>query len=78
MPEQNMPNPNLMPGSEQMMQNQASNPGRDPNAFVPQKEQFPPAQNAVPGQNQQAKTQPIANWEQQLWNQNEQKEDDSK
>lgn len=78
MPEQNMPNPNLMPGSEQMMQNQASNPGRDPNAFVPQKEQFLPAQNAVPGQNQQAKTQPIANWEQQLWNQNEQKEDDSK
>ena len=78
MPEQNMPNPNLMPGSEQMMQNQASNPGRDPNAFVPQKEQFPPAQNAVPGQNQQAETQPIANWEQQLWNQNEQKEDDSK
>ena len=77
MPEQNMPNPNLMPGSEQMMQNQASNPGRDPNAFVPQKEQFPPAQNAVPGQNQQAETQPIANWEQQLWNQNEQKEDDS-
>lgn len=78
MPEQNMPNPNLMPGSEQMMHNQASNPGRDQNAFVPQKEQLTLAQNAVPDQNQQAETQPRANWEQQLWNQNEQKEDDSK
>ena len=78
MPGQNMPIPNLMPGSGQMMPNQASNPGRDPNAFAPQKGQLPPAQNAVPGQNQQADTQPRANWEQQLWNQNEQKEDDSK